>query len=430
MQDRLNFFEPWGLSGSHENQLTRALLVVLRYCPIAHQAWLSLINAAVSSPVDTRLHKLSLHSLPRPTFDTQRAQILSSENQPPTNEPIRGISVLCAADSSNEVPGAVHKSDRGQVLDGIIRYGDDTVVVLESKLYEAADDRQASNINFHGQPIQFDGPVRKISWRDVLASFTDLADEKRNLVSGAERELLNDFLAFVDTNFRELGPFNTLRRCAGEETRIRRRLRVILGEVLEADTPALPGTHTSVKRAKFEYEIEKRLVKLLMWPGDTLEQARSFYPQPDAVERVLKLQDEGWSLSPNFHFGFMATGYCWTNTAMPVAKYMRYWVQRIGDAGKIERQNWDQFWRDLVNEEIATTEDRELFDRDFTNTNRTSATPRPGINCTFRWPLDDAERLDHRDQLKNAVKERINQLLQALGEDTIGSSTTPQGRSD
>jgi|SRR5215471_18471822 hypothetical protein len=111
MQDRLNFFEPWErLPANHENQLTRALLVVLRYCPIAHQAWLSLVDAA----------RLTLHLLPRPTFDTQRAQILRSESQPKTNEPIKGISVLCVTDDSNEVQSAVLVSDRGQVLDEIL----------------------------------------------------------------------------------------------------------------------------------------------------------------------------------------------------------------------------------------------------------------------------------------------------------------------
>jgi hypothetical protein len=84
MNDRLNFFEPWNrLPAHHENQLTRALLVVLRCCPIAQQAWLSLINPA-----------LALHSLPRPTFDTQRGKILSSEDQPTTNEPIKGMATI------------------------------------------------------------------------------------------------------------------------------------------------------------------------------------------------------------------------------------------------------------------------------------------------------------------------------------------------
>jgi hypothetical protein len=193
-----------------------------------------------------------------------------------------------------------------------------------------------------------------------LASFTDLADQERRLVSGAEREVLNDFLAFVDTNFPELGPFNTLERCAGEPSRVRRRLNVILNEVLGTDDTTLPGTHTSVKLARLEYESEKRLVELRLWPADTLEQARSFYARPEAVERVLKLQNKGWSVSPNFHFGFMASGYCWTKTIMPVAEYMQYWLKRIDDTGKIERSDWDRYWHNLENEKISTGGPREF----------------------------------------------------------------------
>jgi hypothetical protein len=217
MRDPLNFFQPWALPANHENQLTRALLVVLRYCPIAHQAWLSLVDAAACSPRDPTLPRLALHSLPAPTFDTQRAQILRSEDQPRTNEPIKGISVFCAAGTSNETSSALVESDRGQVLDGIIRFGDEIVIVLETKLHEFVDDRQARNINVYGQPIRLENSVRTIVWADVLASFTDLADEKRGLISGAERQLLNDFLIFVDTNFSQLGPFNTLGRCAAEQ---------------------------------------------------------------------------------------------------------------------------------------------------------------------------------------------------------------------
>jgi hypothetical protein len=120
-----------------------------------------------------------------------------------------------------------------------------------------------------------------------------------------------------------------------------------------------------------------------MWPADTLEQARSFYARPGTIEQVLKLEDEGWRITPNFHFGFMATGYCWTATSMPVAQYMRYWLERIVDAGQIERRYWDQYWHNLVSKKIANREDRDSFDRDFTNTARASATPRPGIACTF-----------------------------------------------
>jgi hypothetical protein len=106
---------------------------------------------------------------------------------------------------------------------------------------------------------------------------------------------------------------------------------------------------------------------------------------------------------------------------MPVAEYMQYWLKRIDDAGQIERRDWDQYWRNLENEKIAGSEDRESFNLYFTNTQRASATPRPGIKCAFDWPLDEAERLDARGELRNAVKERINQLLEALGEGRINS---------
>jgi hypothetical protein len=407
MQDRLNFFEPWQrLPAYHEDQLTRALLVVLRYCPMAQQAWLSLVEC-----------DRALHSLPRPTFDTQRARILRSKDQPTTDEPIRGISVLCSADVASDTLGIMLESDRGQVLDGIIRYGNEIVIVLESKLDGPADDRQARNINLHGQPIVFDGPIRRISWRDILANFADLADEDRALTSGAERALLTDFLIFVDTNFPQLGPFSTLQRCNAEPSRVRQRLNAILRDILATEDNSLPGAHTAVVTAYLEYK--DRQVQLHMYPADTLQQARVFYGRPHAVERTLMLQDNGWTIEPNFHFGFMAKGLSWTETDLLPEDYLRYWQRNIGSATQVERRDWNAYWEELLKAKIAKPSDRDQFDHDFTNTDRQFASPRPGLNCAFSWDLDEAERLDARGQFAQAVKQSIDGLLEALGENKI-----------
>jgi hypothetical protein len=138
-----------------------------------------------------------------------------------------------------------------------------------------------------------------------------------------------------------------------------------------------------------------------------------------AVERVLNLENEGWGVSPNFHFGFMAKGLCWTDAKVGVVEYVKYWQECIGRTVQIERSGWDEYWRELLKQNMATPGDREQFDRDFTNTSRASAAPRPGISCTFGWRLDEAERLDAGAQLRNVVRERVNELLQALGEDEI-----------
>lgn len=411
----LNFFEPYErLSPGHENQLTRALLVVLRYCPIAHQAWLSLIDP-----------EKKLHKLPHPTFSTQRARILGEHYPKPTDEPISGISVICAADAP-EVASVAEKSDRGQVLDGIVRYENDLVIVMESKLDGPANDRQAREINLHGQPVRFDDKVRSILWREILSSFDDLANDERAVTAGAERIILRDFLEFVDRNFPRLGPFNTLQRCAGETSRVKRRLRTILeeatgGEAVGDGGIILPGRHLAVISAHITNDREKREVQLHMYPADTLEQARIFYARPKAPERVLALESQGWRVSPNFHFGFMAKGLSWTTAKAPVAEYMRYWQWNIGETRQIDRADWPTFWDRIVSLGFAQEADREKFDRDFTHTNRKSASPRPGIRCSFVWPFEEAERLDTEKsrQFGAAIKQRVNELLVAVDELTV-----------
>ena len=59
----------------------------------------------------------------------------------------------------------------------------------------------------------------------------------------------------------------------------------------------------------------------------------------------------------------------------------------------IEHPKRDEYWNRLVSLQITAPEDREGFGRYFTNTARTFAAPRPGIECTFVWHLDEAERL-------------------------------------
>jgi hypothetical protein len=59
---------------------------------MAQRAWLSLI--------DPTFH---LYSLPSPSFHSRRSKIPRSDAQPATNEPIRGISVICARDVPDDV---------------------------------------------------------------------------------------------------------------------------------------------------------------------------------------------------------------------------------------------------------------------------------------------------------------------------------------
>lgn len=156
-----------------------------------------------------------------------------------------------------------------------------------------------------------------------------------------------------------------------------------------------------------------------MWPADTLEQARYFYKRPGAIERLLKLVEEGWRVEPNFHFGFMASGLCWMTAPLPLAEYMSYWKDNIDSVRQIQRKDWDGYWKTLVKANIVEASERNKFDNDFTNTQRPTATPRPGLGCAFPWNLDEAEGIDSSGKFVMAVKDRVNQLLGTIGEDLV-----------
>jgi hypothetical protein len=81
----------------------------------------------------------------------------------------------------------------------------------------------------------------------------------------------------------------------------------------------------------------------------------------------------------------------------------------------VGRPQWDDFWRELVDNHIVEPRDRQQFDASFTNTGRQNAQPRPGIACIYSWQIADAVTLDARSELALAVRTRLNEMLKALG---------------
>jgi hypothetical protein len=410
----LNFFDPnLDIPAHYENQLTRAFLVVLRMCPTAHQEWLSLVAA------DRKLYNLS-----RPwTFDTQRGQML--EQVPEVTEPIEGISVIQAADAE-ATDDTIQITDRSQVLDGLVRYGDDLLIVIETKLAGRVSTRQAKYLNVHGAQVCFDRPVKSVDWRDVVGAWSGLVETE--VVTGSERAIIEDFLLYVERHFSQLGPFRKLSQCKKSPSRIKMRLKAVLDEMgggQSSEWLELPGC-SAVNRAYLNFDEDSDRICLVVYPADTLTQAKAFYLRAKSVEQILSLGDRGWSIEPNFHFGHRAKGFSWTTTKVPVDKYVDYWKKRIADTGSIPRDDWEQFWTKLKKNGFATSEDKSEFNRDFTDTKRASATPRPGLRCTFAWSLTDARNLDDRDELVAEVSRQLNIFLNALGEQSFHLSTSDQ----
>lgn len=402
----LNFFVPYERAAAwHENQLTRALLVVLRYSPIAHQTWLRLVAP-----------ELQLHDLSKAEFATQRQRVLGVDTEVPEGEMVPGISVWLAPDAA-QVSLPIEPSDRQQVLDGIVTYGNDLVVVIENKIAWGGVTEQPYQINLHGSPVTFEKEPVSVTWQRLIGVLSGLVE--RELVSGVERLLISDFLDLVEEHFPLIGPYSALAECGEQHFRVERRLDTIVGEVVGTNDGKSLGWRDLVGTRKIfmawlGFASDNSAVCLHMYPTDTLGQSRDFYGDPSAVETVLALQSDGWRVEPNFHWGFMAGGYAWMKTPLSVEKYCAYWVKEIGATRELNRPEWERYWAKLESDQIIEAAGKEAFDTEFTGSKRQKAHPRPGLFCKYRWPLTEAQRPDAQKKLVEEVRTRLNKMLTAL----------------
>lgn len=413
VSDPLNFFEPYErLAAHHENQLTRAFLVVLRHSPMAHQAWLRFVDP-----------QLQLQQLGQPHFRTQTGTVADGAARD-SEERVPGISVIQAADVP-VISGPVSDSARQAIYDGVITYGDDLVIVVENKLEGPVPDDQALAINRREANIDFGRDACAISWRDVLGALADLVD--RELVSTAERALLDDFLRFCDEHFPALLPFSTLRRCHGDRQRIMRRFSALMVSIAADPQDAvghqlnLPGRAT-VDRAFLDFRGEKE-VGVWMFPAETLKQARQLWGDPERVERLEALREHGWIIEPDMHFRHRGVR-LWSQGPACVDEYFRYWSREIANARRLPRDEWLAAWAELVAAGIVGEDHSEAFHAMFTNTNRSYADPCPGLACGRMWPLADAADHDDDDEFRRMVVGAIDELLGALEEPRLAASSS------
>ncbi len=121
------------------------------------------------------------------------------------------ISVWLAPDAAQDST-PIKDSDRQQVLDGVVNYGNALVVVIENKIaWGGVTERTASSDPSAWLSGQVRGETMLGEVAAVSRGLFDLVE--RDLVSGAEGLLISDFFDLVEEHFPLIGPYSTLARC-------------------------------------------------------------------------------------------------------------------------------------------------------------------------------------------------------------------------
>ena len=171
-------------------------------------------------------------------------------------------------------------------------------------------------------------------------------------------------------------------------------------------------TTTTVQFAYLTPLDEKQLV-LRVFPGNTVTQARALYRTNSRIDALLKLRRAGeWEVKPNMHFGFRESGQAWLHPTADVVAYTNYWLAAMQRTGSVKREEWPKLMGELFSRGIAGNGDQAIFDAHFTDTLRSTASPRPGLCCERAMTYSTTQS----ELLAAEVVEALSVVLRALRE--------------
>jgi len=426
--ERLNYFSPYQSKGAwHEDQLTRAFLVVVRMVPLALAALLDLIR-------DEQVIRGSESPIPSSTeLLTNEVEMQTQKNSIPQTTG-RLVSVMMT-DEEWKPEQDVVASDRGARYDGILSFDPRWIIVIENKPSSQNIWEEQVHPNLpEGHDIEIDPLAIVLRWRKVVERLTALVSA--NVLHGAERIIVDDFLQFVDEEFPYLNPYDTFGQCKTLALLLKRRCRTILESVAPGRVQWQPKWGTSyillnqpspVKMCGLFPEPdgdEVQKVQLAIYPGDTMAQARAFFAhfRSYGVDRLVALRNRGWRIRPNFHFGFIRRGFGHgVNTRLSLEEYIRYWTEHPIEQVSLTEGTFASVLHEFVNTGMLDESDIGKVVAGLPPTAR-NFNVIPGIEMLFDWSLGQAVEIDRRDGMVEEFKRTANEALAACGCELFGLS--------
>jgi hypothetical protein len=316
--------------------------------------------------------------------------------------------------------GNAARSDRRQVLDGVVTYSEALAIVLENK--PRREDIWDGQLDVNVPPdVSVDETVACVTWKDIISAWTGLLGAGH--LGVAEAVLLGDFLDYVETHFPRLQPYSKIGFCGGDAVRLTRRCKTLLEEAF-----GQTNVRHNPRWAWYALLAESQSAKMMALmprgigtsqeiilevdPGDTMRQASTLFGCCNLGE-ILELRTHNWTVEPNFHIAHMNVGLVWMHTSRPIEEYWAYWQQRM-PLSQVQRAQFHERFDQFVQEGFASNDDLARYSSTVLDTNRQTYNLCPGLTLRWKMGLDDAATLDERGQLAIKIREEAERAAAAL----------------
>ncbi len=406
----LNYFFPYDKgTNNHEDHLTRAFLVLLKFSNSALKSFYTYVKEQTESSELKPLYQFEFKNV---NFQTQVGSLPISNTY---------VSILITNENI-EIEREIVPIERKAIYDGIIDFNNEVVFFIETKPNKnnVWENQLCPSI----KDIPEDSTLIKktiiLEWKEIINFLHNINESEITLPN--EKLLISDFFDLVNSHFDYLNPYNDFSKCHSNYL-VSKRIDQILKEIsiiqekvkfhsgwgyyIELDFP-------EIKKIALLQHYDKDGI----WNGltigadfgSTVSQAREFYTKITSLDEIKE-----WSIYPNFHLAFKNQNLAFFKSPN-LDKYFNYYNDKNGiwtkirQIPKIELQNW---LNNLVNLGVLEypNEKKEEVEAKIMNKGYTTVNLCPALYMEYYISKEDAIELDKKGKLIPLIKNEMKKIL-------------------
>ncbi|WP_353892465.1 hypothetical protein PRVXH_001811 [Proteinivorax hydrogeniformans] len=417
--DYLNIFIPYKNKPlHHEDQLTRAFLILIKTVKLVEVLFLEVVIDEMQKNQTNLIPKGLMHQ--SGGLDTIETQVRSTTKGRLEGEKGRLVSIVIT-DERLDREHKVERTDREGVYDGFIKYKPDWVFVIENKpdhkniWLEQLNSRFNENYEIEEKPIV-------LTWKEIITKLSLLIEN--NLINNADLSIVSDFLDYVSEFFPELNPYDRFELCKDNKYLLDRRCIEIMKETELGVVDYHRGWHhyihldnkPGVKEVAVHASVLENngwSINLLIYPGDTMSQSRDFYSTL-SVDKVLDLANK-WEVLPNFHFAFRSSNLLWTSVSASLYSYLTFWKNEVlnNNLKQRNRTDWGEYFNLLEKNKMLNDNDLTAINEKIIKTKMQKLNICPGVAFKYTWSKEEAIGIDNKSPgaFKSELLRRIKEVL-------------------
>lgn len=426
--NHMNIFNPYrDRAVTHEDELTRNFLLLVKHIPVVSTLFLEMVRAEMMQQGENSIPSSALGEL---TIKEVLTQIGNSNSifDSPELEGNQLLSIVISDDRLEQTT-QVKNAQRKARYDGVFLFEEPFVFILENK--------PSKNNIWLGQldpNVQAEKDIRIIpqpcclSWRDMIARLGDLL--AKQIARGLEYNMIDDFIEYIDAAYPELRPYTSFAICNNLEYPLKKRMQAALSSLCVDGKQGKLEYHkgwyhfidsgkNTVRKIALSLEMDKDCpaswsVRTPLYAGDTMTSAKETYKKLD-IEALLALTQHGFTITPNFHFSFASSNLLWFDGEQSTEEYLRYWKENYSTLAQVPRANFGDYFEKLIRDKVISEQDRAGIKEKITNKEYSKINVCPGFQIAYCWSAHEAKQLDNEKKFVSSLAETIARAFAPFG---------------